>query len=216
MCSRRQRQDAAHEAIQDGRASEWPRPNFNRSPCRHTRCGARAEKYGQVRGGEDGLSRCESAVRGGEDRETCHEERAGLSSYIIKRGPPSDSDLNENALSWESWLIRPPDTREIPSSSLGESTSSGPFQTFCLPAVTFSVHKLLHLHSSASCGPSYIFVPRRSRVLPSMPLTLRPSLPAASYTQGPSPFGPLFQQQQQSEEVIPSPNHVFTFFTLRI
>ena len=32
------------------------------------------------------------------------------------------SVLNLIALSWESWLIRPPDTREIPSSSLGEST----------------------------------------------------------------------------------------------
>ena len=43
-------------------------------------------------------------------------------TYEKRWGTTYCSDLKENALSWESWLIRPPDTREIPSSSLGEST----------------------------------------------------------------------------------------------
>ena len=41
------------------------------------------------------------------------------------------SVLNLIALSWESWLIRPPDTREIPSSSLGESTPLDLSESFC-------------------------------------------------------------------------------------
>ena len=39
--------------------------------------------------------------------------------------PKFGSDLKELASSWESWLIRPPDTREIPSSSLGEDSVIG-------------------------------------------------------------------------------------------
>ena len=41
------------------------------------------------------------------------------------------SVLNLIALSWESWSIRPPDTREIPSSSLGESTPLDLSESFC-------------------------------------------------------------------------------------
>ena len=49
-----------------------------------------------------------------------------LHPYIMRVRPPDCSDLKHDALSWESWLIRPPDTREIPSSSLGESRRTFP------------------------------------------------------------------------------------------
>ena len=84
------------------------------------------------------------------------------------------SVLNLIALSWESWLIRPPDTREIPSSSLGESTppldlsesfsSSGPFRIF-LCAFFFP-------HRGPSALPVHFLVVARPGSPPSLPEVL--------------------------------------------